>query len=118
MTEHDDQVALFEWAAYMEAMLPDLHWLFAIPNGGHRHKAVAAKMKAEGVKRGVLDVCLPVPMASYHGLWIEMKHGNNRITPEQDGWIVALREYGYRVEVCYGTREAITAILGYLGEIE
>ena len=35
--------------------LPD-RLLFAVPNGGSRHKIEAANMKRQGVKRGVADV--------------------------------------------------------------
>ena len=47
MSEHDEQVALFEWAAMNRSRIPELKLMFAIPNGGHRHKAVAGKMKAD-----------------------------------------------------------------------
>ena len=33
-----------------------LKWIFAVPNGGHRAKSVAGKMKAEGAKAGVPDL--------------------------------------------------------------
>ena len=57
-SEHQEQVALFRWAEFAIARWPELALMYAIPNGGHRHKAVAAGLKAEGVKRGVPDVCL------------------------------------------------------------
>ena len=55
MSEHDEQVLIFKWARLSEGRWPELALLFAIPNGGHRHKAVAAKLKAEGVRAGVPD---------------------------------------------------------------
>ena len=54
--EHVEQAALFRWAEFARARLPELTLLHAIPNGGHRHKATAARLKAEGVKRGVPDL--------------------------------------------------------------
>lgn len=64
------QVALFQWARLQECVRPALGLLHAIPNGGARPAIVgkdgrrfsvsAARMKAEGVKAGVPDVCLPV----------------------------------------------------------
>ena len=54
-----EQVALFGWAEYNEAYYPELRLLYAIPNGGHRHKAMSAELKAEGVKPGVPNLCLP-----------------------------------------------------------
>lgn len=49
LIEHTEQTALFSRLALYEGKYPELRWIFAIPNGGHRHIAVAAKMKAEGV---------------------------------------------------------------------
>ena len=49
-----------------------------MPNGGKRNPAEAARFKAMGVKAGVPDLCLPVPMNGYAGLYIEMKYSNNK----------------------------------------
>jgi hypothetical protein len=115
-TEHAAQVALFRWANENAERHPELSLMFAIPNGGHRHRAVAARLKEEGVKAGVPDIFLPVPKGNRHGLWIELKRSNrrNHATPEQSRWLDALSAQGYAVTVCYGTDEAITAILDYL----
>jgi hypothetical protein len=93
-SEHAEQAALFRWAEFARSRLPELALLHAIPNGGHRHKATAARLKAEGVKRGVPDVCLPVPRGGAHGLYIELKTERGKPTPEQLGWIRALRGRG------------------------
>ena len=38
--------------------------MFRIPNGGSRHPAEAARLKAQGVKAGVPDLCIPVARGS------------------------------------------------------
>lgn len=114
MTEHDHQVALFNWALFNEGRIPALKLLFAIPNGGHRHKRVAARMKAEGVKAGVPDICLPVARSTYHGLFIELKVGKNRPTSRQAAWLKTLSAQGYHAVVCYGYEEAKDTIVKYL----
>lgn len=114
MTEHDEQVALFQWAAYSESSIPQLRYLFAIPNGGHRHKAVAARMKAEGVKAGVPDIFLAYPTGEYCGLFIEMKFGTNKPTEKQNEWLSMLERAGYMTVVCYGFEDAKREILEYL----
>jgi hypothetical protein len=113
-SEHKEQVALFRWAEFAAARRPELRLLYAIPNGGHRHKAVAARMKAEGVRRGVLDICLPVARAPHHGLYIEMKTRRGRVSPDQRRWIAALRAQGYRAEVCRDWSEARQVIEQHL----
>lgn len=115
MSEHDEQVALFQWATFEANRVPELDLLYAIPNGGARHIATATKLKAEGVKRGVLDIHLPVPKKPYHGLWIEMKYGWNQPTKEQKWWIKNLVKLGHRVDICYSAEEAIETIKEYLG---
>ncbi len=113
-SEHDEQVALIRWAEL--SGIPELQLLFAIPNGGQRHPAVARKLRDEGLKAGVPDLYLPVARGNYHGLFIEMKVGRNKPTASQTGWIRALRGQGYRVEICYGYDEAMVMIENYLKE--
>lgn len=114
VTEHGEQSCLMDWVERKLHIYPSLRWLFAIPNGGKRDKAVAAALREEGVKAGVPDLCLPVPRGEYHGLFIELKVGNNQPTPEQREWIAALREAGYRVEVCWGMEAARDVLIEYL----
>lgn len=112
--EHAEQAALFRWAEFARARLPELALLHAIPNGGYRNKATAARLKAEGVKRGVPDLCLPVARSGAHGLYIELKTVRGKTTPEQLGWIRALRRQGYVAEVCHGWESARSMIEHYL----
>ena len=113
-SEHSEQVALFNWAKWQARTLPELHLLFAIPNGGLRHIRVAKRLKAEGVKSGVPDVFLPVAKNGFHGLWIEMKYGKNKVTDNQDWWLKELKSEGYECAVCYGYEPAKSVILDYL----
>ena len=112
--EHHHQVDVFEWAAYQTGKYPGLGLMFAIANGGHRHIAVARKLKAEGVKAGVPDICLPVPRGAYHGLFIEMKSMKGKTTKEQDDWLVRLGNQGYKTAVCRGAEAAIGVIKAYM----
>lgn len=112
--EHQAQAALFRWAELQRRRLPELNLLFAIPNGGFRNKATAGRLKAEGVKAGVPDICLPVARGEFHGLFIEMKAGRNKPTQSQVAWHYHLSQQGYRVAVCYGFEPAIELIEGYL----
>ena len=112
--EHFEQVALFQWCEWNRQKYPDLDLLFAIPNGGARNKSTAGMLKAEGVKAGVPDMLLPVPARGMCGLFIEMKVLPNRPSKEQEKWIEALRNKGYRVAVCYSWLEAVEQIRQYL----
>ncbi len=118
MSEHDDQVALFQWREFAMIQQPELALLFAIPNGGLRNKAVAAQLKAEGVEAGVPDMCLPVPRGRYHGLFLELKTESGRVSKEQKWWITQLKVRGYRVEVCRGWGKAVNALNEYLAPVD
>lgn len=114
MNEHKEQKALFDWAALAAPAHPELALMFAIPNGGYRNKVTAARMKAEGVKAGVPDICLPVARNGYHGLWIEMKSAEGRMKKHQRAFCQRLADHGYRVVVCWSWDAARREIESYL----
>lgn len=112
--EHQHAKKVAQWAKIHACKYPELELLYAIPNGGQRHIAVAAKLKAEGVKRGVPDYCLPVARGRYNGLYLELKAPGGRVTVEQNWWIDKLEDQGYAAGVCYGADEAIRILETYL----
>ena len=116
--EHCEQVALFQWAETVRRKYPELRWMFAIPNGGARHIAVAIKLKAEGVKAGVPDIFLPVARSDWNGLFIEMKSGKNKPSDRQIDWKNALTIAGYKSIICYGWEDAKGQIEYYLDNKE
>lgn len=115
MAEHDEQVALFEWAEYMANLQwPELRFMFAVPNGGWRAKTTAGWLKAEGLKPGVPDIFLPVPRGCFHGLFIEMKFGKNQLSADQQYYCQFLFEHDYLVMPCWGFEDAQTIIERYM----
>ena len=76
--------------------------------------SVAVKLKAEGVRAGVPDTCLPVARGTYHSLWIELKRPGGTLTPEQAHWLSALTRHGNRVEICTSWESARDVLLDYL----
>jgi hypothetical protein len=114
-----EQVALMSWCEKMSSRHPQLALIFSIPNGGKRSSGWWEK--AEGLKRGVPDLFLPVcvkyhdPEDMRYGLFIEMKFGKNKCTKFQKAWHEALKDEGYEVQVCYGFEEARDVIVEYLG---
>lgn len=111
--EDAEQVLIFKWASYY----PILRWMHAIPNGGKRNPREAARLKAQGVKSGVSDICLPLPMGGYHGLYIELKRrkqdGTSKVSKNQTAFCRDMTTLGYKAVVCYGANEAIQVIKEY-----
>lgn len=155
-SEHAEQVALFMWANMAKlygpviaadpnsynilgfaknqfenagklgykiysAPLPQLTWLHAISNHG-----AGFGRKAEGVKKGVPDLFLPVPLGDEHGhffsgLYIELKRldsegkAQGKPSPEQLEFQQYARGAGYAHEIIFGWELARDCILSYLG---
>lgn len=115
-TEDTEQLAVVAWCEGYAVADARARLLLHIPNGGSRHIAEAMKFHRLGVRAGVPDLLLPVAVAPYHGLWIEMKRRKGgQVSAAQHGWIDALRAEGYAVAVARGADEAIDTIIAYLG---
>jgi hypothetical protein len=115
LSEHAEQVAIFEWADLNMATYPQLENLFAIPNGGQREHRTGAMLKREGVRAGVPDMMLAYPCGNYHGLFIELKRRDGgKVSPTQTEWINRLNKAGYLTIVAYCAKEAVQIITYYL----
>ena len=91
--------------------------IYHVPNGGHRHKAVAAKLKGQGVKAGVPDLVLPMARGGHFGLYIEFKAMppfDAAVSASQDAYIHALTVQGYLALVCRGYIDALECLRAYL----
>lgn len=114
-TEHEIAVAFMVWWSYWSRSKKiEERLLWATPNGGHRHPAVARKLKAEGVRAGVSDYFLAVPRGGYHGLFLELKAEGGRASVDQLAFGNSVTEQGYRFCIARGADEASKAIESYL----
>ena len=114
MSEAQEQKLLIEWCELQKCKYPELRLIFHIPNEGKRSFKTGIELKRQGLKSGVPDLFLPVARNGFHGLWIEMKFGKNRLSKTQKDWYWALLEEGYEVTVCYSADEGIEVIKKYL----
>lgn len=116
--ETEIQQQLMRWWALQHRALgvPREHLLMAFPMQGGRSPRNGARMKAEGMRKGLPDMFLAVPVArlGWHGLWIELKRPGGRVSPEQSDFLHDLRAQGYVASVCYGFEEAVNEIKAYL----
>jgi len=104
-SEHEEQVRLVHW---FKKNYPTVG-IFAIPNGGHRNKVAAYKMKMEGQSKGVPDLFIPE-----WRLFIEMKRQKGgRLSPEQKEWLEYLESVDYKTTVCQGFEKAKEYIMAH-----
>lgn len=108
--EHSIQAAWFQWARLDK----DACCAFAVPNGGKRSLITAVRLKAEGVRAGVLDVFVPKARGGSHGLWIEFKAGSGSLTKEQIAEADRLVKDGFTVLVAWNAGDAVTFTMDYL----
>lgn len=115
-TENAIQAAYFEWTSFASAKYPELRLAFAIPNGVHKTPAARIVFKATGLKSGVPDVFLPVARGGYHGLYIEFKTAQGKVSDSQKQWLNDLSEQGYYVAICRDWSDAAELTIEYLTE--
>ena len=112
--EHQIQKAFFQW---WEAKYGNL-LCWATPNGGYRNIVTATKLKAEGVRAGVPDVFLAIPVGDYHGLFMEFKRAKGKLQPNQELYLALLSQVGYKTAVVRSVEEAIDTVEAYLGSFK
>lgn len=114
--EHIEAVSLMKWWRINHARmgLPEIA-LFAIPNGGARDEITASRLKQEGVTPGVYDYMLAIPRGRYHGMFLELKATDGRISSAQTQFGVFAASFDYYQTVQYGWQDAAKAILIYMG---
>jgi hypothetical protein len=119
-SEHSIQAAFFAWANLNKETYPQLELMHSIPNGGHRSKSQAGKLKAEGVKAGVPDVFLPCARKGWNGLYIEFKRPGTekqkegKLTKEQAKFAEMVKAENYYHFVAYSYGQAAQMVVNYL----
>ena len=112
--EGQEQAALL---SEIELRYPQVFELiYHVPNGGHRHKLVAMKLKQQGVKAGIPDLVLPMARGGFFGLYIEFKATVDpaAVSASQAACIRRLNEQGYLAVVCRGHFDAMEQVRAYL----
>ena len=112
-SEKQIQTSFFEWLKFKTDVRS---YAFAIPNGGYRNKFEAYNLSKSGVSSGAPDLFIAIPnnILNYHGLVIEMKTKNGRLSNAQKVWIDRLNGNGYLAKVCYSLDEAIETVNYYI----
>ena len=113
LSEHVIQT---QFITMVDALLPEnqSRLIYAVPNGGKRHPVVAAKLKAEGVRKGMPDINIDIPIGIHSGMRIEFKSSKGRVEPHQKEIHDLLRQQFYVVEIHRDAASAFDSLMGYL----
>ena len=107
-TEHEEQRELVKWFRQTHRGVR----IYAIPNGGQRSLAAAARLKVEGVSAGVPDLHVPA-----WKLWIEMKRiKGGVVSAEQKDWIAYLESVDHWCIVGKGADDAKAKITAFFNQ--
>ena len=111
------QSACVKWFRYQYSEYKDL--LFAIPNGlpifdKELRVKIYYRLNKEGLKAGVPDLFLAVPKGDYHGAFIEIKYGYDRLRKKQFDMIELLSANGYKCLVVNSLDDFIEQINEYM----
>jgi hypothetical protein len=110
--EQIDHINIVNWFHHTFPELADDFHHFA--NERKCSIAQGQLLKRMGVKKGVADFFLAFPVQYKAGLWLELKVGKNKLTKEQEAFLLRKSERGYEAKVVWGFDKAKEVIMHYL----
>ena len=87
---------------------------FHIPNESKASIPRRQTLKRAGLRKGMPDICVPVPRGDFAALYIEMKVKPNKPSDEQIELITHLNFAGNYGQVCWSANEAIDVLDNYV----
>ena len=87
---------------------------YAVPNGASKSKTMRATFKYTGLISGVPDLMICQMTRNFGGLYLELKHNKNVLSPNQKSFIKQLEDHGYQCEVIRTLQQAKETIFAYL----
>ena len=113
--ETDMYEGIKEWKDLHMHLYPSLSRLYHIDNEGKRKPWVAAK---SGIVSGVSDYHYAARTDQHVGLYLEIKYGKNKLTPNQRLWLEESREYGFQAEWCNTLQSTFMVLETYAKQVE
>lgn len=81
---------------------------------------IISSLKRQGLKSGVSDLVIALPLGSYHGAYLELKRGAKEVgatNEDQKAWLNRMRDVGYYAGVAASVEEGIAHIQRYVGRM-
>lgn len=119
MTAEDKiQMQIIKWTQVpaVREKYPELALLYHTANERKCSVYQGVHLKKMGVKSGIPDLHLPVARKGYHGLHMELKSKNGRLSDNQKWWLDKLSEQGYLCVVYRDPKEAFEQLVRYLDD--
>lgn len=109
VSESSIQKALFEWIKYNHFLKDKT---FHIANGtlNGRH---GKELKLMGVLPGVSDIFMMKATHGYHGMFLELKSAEGKLSKQQTAFIANAEEEGYFTAVTNNLDEALEIVTWY-----
>lgn len=89
-------------------------FVYKIEHAGEKTITEGKKLKEAGLQDGVFDYFITIPINSYHGLWLEFKHGKKKLSNAQQVFKELQEFQNYKCDVAYSPEEGIEKIEMYL----
>ena len=99
---------------YLDLAHPKLLRAVSPAAGFRTSMGFAMKMKRMGYQKGTPDIIILEPVGKYHGLIIELKAPNGKISGEQQKYLAAAHRKDYKAMVIWSYKDAVKLIEDYL----
>lgn len=107
-------IKFFEWISWEEKIDPRLQVIWHTANERKCSWQQGKILKQKGVRKGVLDVCVPIPNNQYCGLFIEFKQPGEEMSADQYSFSKKVQAIGHLVTIAYSGDQAIAILKSYL----
>lgn len=112
--EDSELIKFFDWVGWQEKIDPRFKSIYHIANERKTSWQAGKILKSKGVRAGVLDVCVPIPVRPYPGMYVELKIKPNKLSKEQSDFSQLMHAMGYAVRVAWSGDELIELVKSYI----
>jgi hypothetical protein len=108
-----EQKIQIAFANYLRLKYPDLLWTIS-PAGMLTRPAIGILAVRMGYKKGTPDILIFEPRGIFHGLLIELKAAEGKVSDDQTIFIAKAHLLRYATAVCWSYEEAIETVDNYM----
>ncbi len=107
LNEYQEQILVCDYLDILKAQGKIVMYTAVNPRPNMEHVGQRMKAKRAGLHPGFPDLII---LTKTKAICIEMKVGKNKLTKEQQEWLIALPKAGIDTYICYGYEGAKEAI--------